>query len=82
LDYRNYYKVWLDSNWLYTQTWIITDLKPIFTREITANLWDYDINNIWQVLKIKSIVYWVDSSSPNPYKIELDTELTNYEGVR
>lgn len=79
--YRVFYRVGLDWNWLYTQTWTTNNLNPIFTREIKidyveAKIWSLNLDN-W--IKIKSIVSWKDSSSDNIHKIELETVLTNHK---
>lgn len=78
-NYKNFYKVYLDTNWLYTHnTW--TNLKQYFTRQIKTSPadpgWDNDMNN-W--LKINSIVRWVDSSTTAIREVNLETILTNYK---
>lgn len=78
--YRENFKVWYDSNWLYTQTWIVDEIKPLYTREIiiyTASGWDDDISSYW--LEVKSVVRWNDSSSTDIREIVLDSILTNYK---
>ena len=80
-DYRNSHKVWLDSDWFYTQSWIVTEIKPLFTREI--KIYYIDTNSNWidsndEKMKITSLVQWVDSSSTSPHKVELTTVLSNY----
>jgi len=78
-NYKNFYKIYLDTNWLYTHdTW--ANLKQFYTRQIkTSNIdpgWDNNINN-W--LKVNSIVKWVDSSSSTVREVNLETILTNYK---
>ena len=89
VDYRNWNRVWLDSNWFYTQSWwlITEDIKPIFTREIKIRYIDTDnppgwgviVNSNDEKMEVKSIVQWADNSSSVPHRIELTTILTNYE---
>ncbi len=71
-NYRTLFKIWLDSNWFYTQNWW-TELKPLFTREIKT---DYDWND---KLEVTSLVQWVDSSSKEIRKVELNKVLTNWK---
>jgi len=82
-DYRNDMMVWIDLNWFYTQTWIINNLKPIFTREIKINYTDIDWNITWnsedQKMEIKSLVQWQDSASKQPHEVELIQILSNWE---
>lgn len=89
-DYINNFKVWLDSDWFYTQSWSTTDLKPVFTREIKINYldtnWDSfiiinwtDLTKLDEKMKVTSLVQWVDSSWTKPHKVELETILSNWE---
>jgi len=80
-------KVWIDSDWFYTQSWAIKEITPIFTREIkieyiddgrTPNEFSIKPTNE-QKMKIYSIVQWVDSSSSKPHKVEFSTILTNWK---
>jgi len=72
--YRNYFKIWLDSNWFYTHSWsITTEIKPIFTREIKTNY-----SGTWKI-KITSLVKWVDSSSSNVHEVKLENMLSNWK---
>lgn len=78
--YRTNFRVWLDSNWFYTQSWATTELKPLFTREIIINYidtnWDW-IDSNDEKMEITSLVQWLDNSSTEPHKVELKTILTN-----
>ena len=80
--YRDEMKVWLDSNWFFTQTWIVSEISPIFTREIQISYLK-DNNSVWNSndpkMKVKSIVQWVDSSSTQVHKVEFTSILTNYK---
>jgi hypothetical protein len=82
-DYRNDFKVWLDSKWIYAQ-WanINSELSPIFTREIKIRYlkedwisWDENDDKIL----IQSIVTWVDDSSSKIQQIEIEQILTNWK---
>jgi len=78
-SYRNFYEIWLDLNWLYTQTWTITKINNNFTRQIKTT---YFTPTGWSVndwLEVKSIVRWVDSTTTNYHEIELKTILTNHK---
>lgn len=70
--YRNNFKVWIDSNWLYTQSWW-TDTKPLFTREIKVSYPQTD------EMKLTSLVQWTDSSKQWALKVELSTTITNFK---
>jgi len=82
--YRNKFRIWIDSDWFYTATWTITNLKPIFTREIRTNYIDTSDPTNWEdindeKIKIKSIVSWIDDISNKPHKVELETILSNWK---
>jgi hypothetical protein len=83
-DYRNQFRIWIDDDWFYTATGTITNLKPVFTREIqisyidTSNPSDGADSND-EKMKVKSIVQWVDTSSKNTRKVELETTLSNWK---
>lgn len=86
LTYRNDFKVWLDSNWFYTQSWAITELIPLFTREIIINYpedtnWDSIFNSNDDKMQVTSLVQWLDNTSTEPHKVELKTILTNRKKV-
>lgn len=70
--YRNEYRVFIDSNWLYNQTWT-TVTKPLFTREIALSYsWT------WTAF-VKSIVNWADPAKTDwSHQIILETTLTNW----
>jgi hypothetical protein len=76
-SYRDFFKVWLE-NWIYTQTWVTDNLKPLFTREIKVQYLGY-----WDSsdpkMKVTSLVQWVDSSSTVPHKVEIDQILSNWK---
>ncbi len=71
--YRQAYEVKLDSDWLFTQSWWIQTIKPLFTRQINIS---YPEN---EKMLVKSIVSWSDSSSPNFHSITLENILTNWK---
>lgn len=78
-SYRNFYGIWLDTNWLYTQSWVVSVLNNNFTRQIKTT---YFTPNGWSIndwLEIRSIVRWVDSWRTWYYEVELKTILTNYK---
>ena len=83
-DYKNQFRMWIDSNWFYTATGTTTNLKPIFTREIyisyidTSNPTDGADSND-EKMKVKSIVQWVDTSSNSTRRVELETILSNWK---
>ncbi len=83
ISLRNEYRIKLDSNWLYSQSWWI-DFNPIFTRvleisypEDTNSDWNFDVND--EKILIKSIVYWKDNTKDTPYNIVLENILTNWK---
>ncbi len=76
LNYRNFFKVWIDWNWLYTQSWWI-DTKPLFTREIKVSYPGWDSNS--EQMNITSLVQWSDSSKNWVLKVELSTKLFNFK---
>lgn len=76
-NYRNSFKVSLDSDWFYTQSWWIKDTSPLFTREIQVSYLSSTIPN--QKMQVKSIVSWSDSWKDWIQKVELKTILTNWK---
>ena len=81
-NYKNFYRIYLDANWLYTHSWW-TNTKNFFTRQIKTS---YVNPNNWNVeltatgwLQVKSIVKWVDSWWTNVNEIVLETILTNHK---
>jgi type II secretory pathway pseudopilin PulG len=86
-DYRNFYRVYTDINWLYTHDDNINNkLNNIYTREIVTSY----INSItWNIsatstnwLRVRSIVRWTDLSGIEwwvVHEIVLETILTNYK---
>ena len=88
-QYRNFYRVNKDSDWLYTQDWW-NPFSPIYTRKIqityinqnsnNPDTWTPFYNSSWETfewLLVKSIVNW--SSDWNISEIELQTILTNHK---
>lgn len=75
--YRDNFRVNLDNNWLYTQSWW-TEFLPIFTREIKISYpWT---ENPPQSVIIDSIVRWSDSSKTTwNFEIKFQTLLTNWK---
>jgi hypothetical protein len=73
---RNIYKIWFDKDWFYTGSWIVKELKPIFTREIRVN---YDTDSNDEKIHITSSVIWMDSNSTSPHEVSLNTTLTNWK---
>ncbi|MDD4151722.1 MAG: hypothetical protein PHR68_03850 [Candidatus Gracilibacteria bacterium] len=72
INYRNFFKVGVDSNGLYTQSGG-TDTKPLFTREIKISYPSVDKMNL------TSLVQWSDSSKNGILKVELSTIITNFK---
>ncbi len=72
-NYIDDFKVWLDSNWIYTQWTITQNIKPTFTREIKVSYPDSE------KIKIVSLVQWVDDASTVPHKLEVEQILTNWK---
>lgn len=89
-DYRDFFVVNVDDNWLFTQSWG-TSFSPTFTRQIilTHTNWnpndssESNVDENWYYhvkwLNIKSIVRWQDNSSNTPSEVVLETTLTNYK---
>ena len=77
-NYRNEMKVWLDSDWFFTQTWAMIEIKPLFTREIVISYPDTGNSND-EEMEINSIVYWKDLSSNRPHKVQFKAILTNWK---
>lgn len=80
--YRDNFKVKLDSDWLYTQSWWV-DFKPIFTRKIEISYIDTDNNFLNdekdEKMLVKAIVSWSDSSKQWNYTITIENMLTNWK---
>ena len=81
-NYRTNFRVWLDSKWFYTQTWVTTNLIPLYTREIQI---DY-INTTWSTIdsndekmKVTSLVQWEDNTSTSVHRLELTDILSNWK---
>ncbi len=81
--YISDFQVWLNSKWIYNQTWSLNNLKPIYTRELKISYLQADWTNIWTSsdpkIKIISIVQWVDRISTKPHKIEIEQILSNWK---
>lgn len=83
-NYKDFYKIFLDQNSLYTHTYTwdtrtLTNTKWVFTRQIKTSYvdpGDWNTNN-W--LQVRSIVKWVDSWWTNINEIVLETILTNHK---
>ena len=69
-NYNSDFRVWIDSNWIFTQSWW-TNIVPLYTREINV------VNSSSTWITIKSLVQWVDNSSSQVRKVELEQVLTN-----
>jgi hypothetical protein len=80
--FRNKYRIKLDGNWLYTQSWGTT-FNPIFTRKINISYIDTNWSWLWdeydEKMLVKSIVSWSDSSKVWYYTVTLDNLLTNWK---
>lgn len=86
-DFRNKFIVWLDNNWLYNQTWSLTNIKPLFTRYIKVLYKDTDWDSSASAVKdekieVFSIVEWRDKSSEKIHKVEFSTFLTNWKNKK
>jgi type II secretory pathway pseudopilin PulG len=77
VNYRNAFLVQLDSDWLYTQSWGVSNLNPTFTREIKVSYLPSTLAN--QKLKVQSLVQWTDPSKSWIQKVQLETILTNWK---
>jgi hypothetical protein len=79
-NYKNAFKIQLDSDGLYTQSGGIT-MKPLFTREIkTTYTWPAGVPVDNDSIIVDSIVQWGDNSSTSAFKVQLQTVLTNWKG--
>jgi len=83
LWYRDDFRVQLDSDWFYTQSWSGTNTSPVFTRELFVEyIEDTDgiapINSNDEKMRVTSIVQWNDSAWDIGKRIELVSELTNW----
>ena len=84
VNYRDFFKVWLASNWTYTQSGseIVTELNTFFTREIKTESIEsitWDVSTLFDWLKVTSIVQRKDPSSEEIRKLEIESILTNYK---
>jgi hypothetical protein len=82
--YRQSYPVYLDSNWLITQSWSTTQIcnsninsncVTNYSREIKIQTDNISSKKI----KVNSIVRWVDKTKDTPYEINLETIFTNWK---
>lgn len=83
--YRNEHIVSLDSNWFYTQSWVIDNLKPTYTREIIISYSDTDWNTISsddEIMNITSLVQWASSESKKIHKVEIKNTITNWKNKK
>lgn len=76
LNYRYEHRIWIDSSWFYTQTWVIDNLKPIFTREIKIKYLNMDLTDAGgdtdsPKMEVTSLVQWIDNTSKKAHKVEL-----------
>jgi len=82
-SYRNFFRVNLDTNWLYTQNWW-TNFTPIYTREINIS-YPEDTDSSWtansndEKMQINSIVMWLDSHWNTAHSINLESLITNWK---
>lgn len=91
-NYKKFYEVKIDKNWLYTQTWTIKMKSwAIFTRRINIKPWvdlsyidwnnlETQFSNSWMI--VTAIVEWRDMSIfwlNYARKIEISNVLTNYK---
>lgn len=72
ITYRDNFRVYKDSDWYYTQSGSID--KTIFTREIKVS---YSGGN--DLMDVKSVVHWTDSSKKGSHKVELDSLISNWK---
>ncbi len=70
--YINSFRVNLDSNLFFTQSWW-TNFFPLFTREIIVS--EVSANR----LKVSSLVQWKETSSTNVKKVKFDAVITNWK---
>ncbi len=85
LEYRNFYKIWLDLNWIYTHSGIITEIKPLYTRELSISYLQEDLtpwNTQSPKIKIISKVQWSDNTSTAAHKIEIEQILSNWKSKK
>lgn len=81
-DYRNWFKMYYNDIWVYTQSWTITEVKPIFTRELKIDYLNIDgtpWNESSKKIKVTALVQRSDSSSSTPHKVEIEQILTNWK---
>ncbi len=84
--YITNYRVWLDVNWFYTQSWITDPIIPIYTREIQINYldtdsgWAPDSND--EKMKISSIVRWKNNERDDVREIILESVLSNWKNKK
>lgn len=83
-NYKDFYKVNLDSSWFYTQSGWTTMSWVLYTRELLIS-YPFDTNSDWlknsndEKIKIQSLVIWQDRASKKPHKIKLENILTNWK---
>ncbi len=88
--YKDNFSVFRDTNGFYTQTGTLNINKfaitPVYTRELFIEYidtdWVWGANSDDEKLQISSIVYWSDSSTSRPQKVELSTILTNWKAKK
>ena len=89
-DYKEAFRVWLDSNWFYTQgsANIVTDLNPVYTRSLRTNYVDTDgsgppdQSRFDDKIIVTAKVEWYDPASDTPRELEMSTVLTNWKAKK
>ncbi|MDQ7009503.1 MAG: hypothetical protein Q9M94_04405 [Candidatus Gracilibacteria bacterium] len=75
-DYRNEMEVGLDINGFFTQSGAVSEIIPLFTREIKIS---YTTNSNDPKMEVISVVRWKDLASNRPHKVEFKSILTNWK---
>ena len=83
INYKTFFKVWIDTtDWSYTQTWVINNLKPLYTREIIIKYIDTNwgaLDSNDEKMEVTSLVQWLSESKLKVNKVELKTILSNWK---
>jgi len=72
------FKVWKDTNWYYTQTWVTDTNKTIYTREINIEYTNWKSATTATWMTVSSTVTWTDNSKENQ-KVVLTDLISNWE---
>jgi len=81
--YSNTFRVWKDTNGLYTQgSAIDKELNTLYTRDLTFEYFWINDERVDDKVIVTSTVQWQDSSKTTPQKIELSTTLTNWKAKK